>query len=160
MVKVKVRFPKYRPDCLLETLFIHHHVNTNLHGLLRVVFYLSPFVSVTAQRVLSKPKTPLTIALEYQSRKTRTARKVTIPPMSRADVQKQCPTGGICSNQNPSRLAAEHYTSMVNGLMDIFPHKPFHVVLSNFFPLPVHLSRTSSPGTLLELQNGLSLSMP
>lgn len=30
---------------------------------------------------------------------------------------------------------------MVDGIMDTFPHKPFSLLLSNFSPCPVHVSK-------------------
>lgn len=32
---------------------------------------------------------------------------------------------------------------MANGIVDVFPHKPFSVLLINFFPCPVHRSKST-----------------
>lgn len=115
------------------------------------MFYHSSSVSITGQRSLTKPKTSLTLELEDRSREIRTKRKVTIPPISQTTVQAQCPTGGLCFFQNTLRLATKHLTLMANGIIDIFPHKPFNVLLSNFSPCSVHLSKNAVIGHALEV---------
>lgn len=129
-------------DCLLGTSLIDHHVEAILPGLRKAVFYHSSSVAITCQRSLIKPKASFTLELERKSRIIQTTRKITTPPVSQPKVQAQCPTGKLCSVHNIPRLATKHLTLMANGIMNIFPHKPFNRLLSNYSSRPVHLETT------------------
>lgn len=48
--------------------------------------------------------------------------------------------GGLCAVQSTPRLANNYRSLTANGTTNIFSHKHFNVVLSNFSPCPVQLS--------------------
>lgn len=97
-------------DCIFGTSFIDHHVKAIILELRNVVFYHLPSVAITCQRSFAKPEISLTFESEDQSRKLRTTRKVTIPPVSQANLQARVPNSALCSVQNIQRLATKHLT--------------------------------------------------
>lgn len=93
--------------------------------------------------------------LEDRFKKIGKTRKATIPPMPQAKVRANCSSGGLCSVQNPWRLASKHLTLMANEIMDILPHKHFNALVSNFSLSSVHLSRNTVIGHALEASESI-----
>lgn len=70
--------------------------------------------------------------------------------MSQADVQAQSPTAELRSAQDTPRPVIRHLTKMAKGIMNTFSQKPFNVLLSSFFPRPVHLLSNTVIGHALK----------
>lgn len=133
-------------DSLPGTSFIDLNVKAIFSELRRTIFYYHSFVATVILRSLTRLKASLINELQNQSRKAQTTRNITIRPASKAKVRAHPPTGELCSVQSIPRLATKHLTSKANGIVDIFPHILFNVLLSNFNPCPVQLSRSTVTG--------------
>lgn len=104
------------------------------------------FISVitTSQVSLTKPKKSVILALDNQSQKNRTTRRVTFPSMSQVDLQTQYPIARLCCVQNTPGLARKHLNLMANGILDIFSHTTSSDLMSSFFLGEVHLSENTA----------------
>lgn len=170
LIHLTVRTGEFRPrvqlpavqntsmDCLLETSVISHRVKATPPRLQKLMFYHSLSVNVPSQRFLTALKTSLTLQMEYQFRNMRTTQEVTIPPLSQAVLQAQCPTRGLFSVQHTSRLATKHLMLMANYNVDIFPNKPFTVLLSSVSLCSLCLSKKAVAGhALTALERSLTV---
>lgn len=151
-------------DCLLALPLTDHHVKLILPAVWKNVFYLSPVVAMHWQRSHTKPNTSFNFELEVRSREFQTTLNMTIPPVSQANLQAQFPFVWLCSVQNTPTLLTKHFTITANRVIDIFLHKPFNLLLSNFpsfLPHPLnkhrHRARSQSLGTYFHCQRSQSL---
>lgn len=139
----------FEVDCMLGTTLIDQHVKAILAGIRGVYFYHAPSVAITSHfKKSSSPVTqaPLNItnnvtSFETVSSKIRVAKRTNIPTLSQMHVSLQCSTGSLCFVENNLRLLLKSLTLMTNGLMDIVPHAPFTVVISNSSEKPIHLHK-------------------
>lgn len=138
-------------DCVLGTSCIDLHVEAVIPGLQKVVSYHTLSVTITDQRFSIEPKISVALVLEDRSQKIRRTRKATIRLLSQAERQAHCSTEGLCFVQSTPRLATEHLTLMASEIKNIFPHKNFYVLLSNFSSRPIHLSKSLLIGHELEV---------
>lgn len=136
--------------CLLRLAFINQHVKAILLGLRKAVLHRSPSVAITGQRSFGKLRTPLSFAFQNPSRKVRKKRGKPVPPMSQANLQAQCPPGSLYSVQKAPKPATKHLVLVANEITDIVRYKPFNVLLPNFSPYSVHLSKNTVTGYVLE----------
>lgn len=136
--------------CLVGASFIDRSVKTTLLGLRKAGYFNPSSVAITGVRSFTKPITFLTLDLEDRSRNVRTTQKVTISPLSQANVQTKCPSCGLCFVGNTPRLTTENLALIANGIKGIIPHRPFNFLLSSFSLCWVHLSKNTDIGHAFE----------
>lgn len=111
---------------LIGTPFIVQRLEPIPLRLWQVLFYQSVSVGSTSHRSLTRPKTSFT--LKYKTdlkKKFRTTQKVTILPVSQADVQASIPAGELCLVQH--RPETRHRVSHLDG-KDYYEHIPTQIL--------------------------------
>ena len=149
-LKVRVQFivvTKMAVECNLGAAFTDRHVKAILPSTRRVLFHHAQSVAITGATKLfldsnSNKKQPISRSTVYN--KARLSKAVLIPAMTQMYIQVQTPEAGLRFLHNHPKLVRKHLSLTANGIMDIIPHSPFLMNISNFGAKTVRLPKMQS----------------
>ena len=121
--------------CILGTSFIDCFVKEIIPGRRKVVLYHSPAVAIVGSHsptTYGNNPDPTGDKTNTVSNKLKVVKPLSIPPMTTAAVTVQSDTGGLCFLQPNPKMAFKQLNLMASCIMDIYPNKPFEVIVANF----------------------------
>ena len=130
--------------CILGTSFIDRFVKAIIPGRRKVVLYHSPAVAIVGSQspaINGNAPDPAGDHTNTVSNKLKVVKPLSIPPMTKATVTVQSDRGGLCFLQPNPKMATNQLSLMASGIMDIYPNKPFEVLVANFGHTPVLLMK-------------------
>ena len=149
--------------CILGTSFIDRFVKAIIPGRRKVVLYHSPAVAIVGSQsptTYGNAPDPAGDRTKTVSNKLKVFKPLSIPPMTRATVTAQSDRGGVCFLQLNPKMALKQLSLMASGIMDIYPNKPFEVIVANFGHTPFKLARNAIVGLAIESPTGIYTSSP
>ena len=148
---------KMATTCILGTSFIDRFVKAIIPGRRKVVLYHSPVVAIVgSQSPTTYGNAPDTAGdhTKTVSKKLKVVKPLSIPPMTRAPVTLQSDRG-LCFLQSNPKMALKQLSLMASGIKDIYPNKPFEVIVANFGHTPFKLARNAIVGLAIESPTGI-----